>query len=55
MKEAPKATNQQKWQLQTATGIEEKKINWRVHPAMKEEEGEGRRAMKAGVESDEER
>ncbi len=55
MKEAPKPTNQVYEQLHLATGIEESRSKWRVHPAMKEEEGEERRAMKAGVGSDEER
>ncbi len=55
MKEAPEATNQEYEQWNLATGIEENRSNWRVHPAMKEEAGEGRRAMKAGVGGDEER
>ena len=56
MKEAPKPTNQMYVQLQTATGIEDSRSKWRVHLAMKEEEGEERRAMKAengATESDE--
>ena len=34
------ATNQVYEQLQLATGIQESRSKWRVHPAMKEEEGE---------------
>ena len=55
MKEAPKATNQVYEQLHLATSIEESRSKWRVHPAMKKEEGEENKAMKAGVGSDEER
>jgi hypothetical protein len=40
MKEDSRPTNQVYEQLQLATSIQESGSKWRVHPAMKEEEGE---------------
>ena len=48
MKEDSRPTNQVYEQLQLVTGIQESGSKWRVHLAMKEEEGEEWRAMKAG-------
>jgi hypothetical protein len=55
MKEDSRPTNQVYEQLQLATGIQESRSKWRVHPTMKEEGGEEWRAMKVGDWSDEER
>ena len=52
MKDDSRPTNQVYEQLQLATSIQECRSKWRGRRAMKEEEGEEWRAMKAGDGSD---